>query len=111
MNQPKRKDRPRGGGKSDPIDPAAAVRAVLAGTAAWRPKDGDGKVEMIRALRVARRSAVKARSQAANQLRALLVTAPEELRARLRGLASKEPVATAVRFRPGDKLDGVATSS
>ena len=39
---------------------------------------------MIRSLRLARRSAVKARTQAANQLKALLVTAPDGLRAQLR---------------------------
>ena len=66
---------------------------------------------MIRALRIARRSAVKARSQAANQLKALLVTAPEELRARLRGLSRKELVATVARFRPGDELDSVAAAT
>ena len=73
-------------GKSDPVDAEAAARAVLAGTATGEPKAGDGPVEMIRALRVARQSAVKARTQAANQLRALVVTAPDALRARLRGL-------------------------
>jgi transposase len=38
---------------------------------------------MVHALRVARRSAVKAHTQAANQLRALFVTAPEGLKADL----------------------------
>ena len=57
---------------------------------------------MVRTLHVARRSALKARTQAANQLRALLVTAPEELRAQLRGLSTaKKLVAAAARFRPG----------
>ena len=79
-------------GKSDPLDAEAAARAVLAGEVAGEPKSGDGRVEMIRALRTARRSAVKARSQAANQLKSLLVTAPEELRDRLRGLSTKELV-------------------
>jgi len=41
-------------------------------------------------------------TQAANQLRALLVTTPEELKGELRGLSRARPVATAVRFRPGD---------
>jgi transposase len=58
---------------------------VQAGEASVVPKAGDGVVEMIRALRVARTSAVKARSQAANALRALLVTAPAELREQLAG--------------------------
>ena len=56
---------------------------------------------MMRALRVARRSAVKARTQAANQLRALLFTAPEELRTELGGLSTSRLVSTAARFRPG----------
>jgi transposase len=55
---------------------------------------------MVRALHVVRRSAVKARTQAANQLRALLVTAPEELKAELRELSTDKLVATAARFRP-----------
>jgi transposase len=57
---------------------------------------------MIRALRAARRSAVKARTQAANQLQAFRVTAPEGLRERLRGLSTKELVSVAARFRLGD---------
>jgi len=56
---------------------------------------------MIRALRSARRSAVKMRGMAANQLHALLVTAPEDLRERLRGLKAKELAAVAARFRLG----------
>ena len=53
---------------------------MQAGTATGTPKAADGQVEMIRSLRLARRSAVKARTQAANQLTALLVTAPDGLR-------------------------------
>ena len=103
VERPKRRHQrsSRRNGKSDPLDAEAAARAVLAGEAAGEPKSGDGRVEMIRALRIARRSAVKVRSQAANQLKSLLVTAPEELRDRLRGLSTKEIVAAAIRFRPG----------
>jgi hypothetical protein len=77
---------------SDPLDAERAARAVLAGEASGVPKSGDGRVEMIRTLRAARRSAIKARTQAANQLQGLRVTAPEELRRRLRGLTTKELV-------------------
>lgn len=57
---------------------------------------------MIRILRSARQSAVKARTQAANQLQALLVTAPENLRHRLRELPTKNLVdACCARLRPG----------
>jgi transposase len=58
--RPKRRDQYRSG-KSDPIDAEAAARAVLAGTATGVPKGTDGEVEMIRALRAARRSAVRRR--------------------------------------------------
>ena len=110
VERPKRRHRRRNS-KSDPIDAEAAARAVLAGEVVGEPKSGDGKVEMIRTLRSARHSAVKARSQAANQLKALLVTAPEELRHRLRELPTKELVATCVRFRPGDDPDDVRTAT
>jgi transposase len=56
---------------------------------------------MIRVLRTARRSAAKARSQAANQLQALVVTAPDGLRERLRWLSTRRLVASACRLRPG----------
>ena len=98
--RPKRRDQYRSG-KSDPIDAEAAARAVLAGTASGRPKDADGEVEMIRTLRLARRSAVKARVGAANQLQNLLVTAPEGLKSELHGLSTAGLVARSARFRPG----------
>ena len=52
-------------------------------------------------LRVARRSAVKAHTQAANQLASLVVTAPEPLRQQLRPLGPAQLVRTAARLRPG----------
>ena len=52
------------------------------------PKAADGHVEMLRALKIARSSAVKARTQAANQLYALVSTAPEALKADLRRLTA-----------------------
>jgi transposase len=106
VERPKRR-RLRRNGKSDSRDAQAAARAALAGETAGEPKSADGRVEMIRVLRAARHSAVKARSQAANQLQAVLVTAPETLRNRLRGLSIKELVAIAARFRPGSDLDDV----
>jgi transposase len=98
--RPKRRDQHRTG-KSDSLDAEAAARAVLAGTATGEPKGADGKVEMIRTLRITRRSAVKARAQAANQLQALLVTAPEGLRSELCPLSTARAVEKASRLRPG----------
>ena len=63
-------------------------------------------MEMMWAFRTLRRSAVKARMQAANQLQGLRATAPDEPCRRLRGLSTKELVAMAARFRPsGDPED------
>ncbi|MFL5513662.1 MAG: IS110 family transposase [Gemmatimonadales bacterium] len=108
VERPKRRHLRRKG-KSDPIDAEAAARVVMAGDTAGEPKSGDGQVEMIRTLRSVRQSAVKARTQAANQLQALLVTAPESLRHRLRELATRDLVDTCARFRPGSEPDEVHT--
>src|SRR5688572_3167934 len=102
VERPHRQDRQarRRRGKSDPLDAEAAARAVQAGAVIGQPKAGDGHVEMIRTLRLARRSAMKARTQAANQLHAVVVTAPDELRARLRSLSMAELITLVAAFRP-----------
>jgi transposase len=58
-------------------------------------------VESIRALQVARRGAVKARTQAGNPLRDLIITAPQALREKLAALPTPKRVRLAARFRPG----------
>ena len=83
-----RQDRHRPG-KSDPLDAVSAARAAQSGRAAGAPKGRDGVVEAIRALMVARRSARAERTQAVNQARALIVTGPDELRARVRPARSR----------------------
>jgi transposase len=98
--------------KSDFSDAESAARAVLASETSGVPKSGDGCVEMIRALRAAaRRSVMKARTQAANQLQGMRVTAPEQLRCRLRGLSTKELVSVAARFRLADDPRDVPTAT
>ena len=57
-----------------------AARSVLSGVARDLPKSGDDKVEMLRMLKTTKDSAIKARTQAINQMKALIVTAPAELR-------------------------------
>ena len=99
VNRPNRQLRRRRG-KSDPIDAEAAARAVQAREGSI-PKAGDGQVEMIRSLRVARASAIKARSQAVNALKALLVTAPDDLREQLRCLSTVRLVQTTATLEPG----------
>jgi transposase len=95
-------------GKSDQADAIGAARAVLAGEATGTPKAGTGDVESIRLLRVARRSANKARTQAANQIHAVLDTAPAELRQRFTGQPTVEIIAQAARLHrrlPTSPLD------
>jgi len=104
VDRPDRKTRYRKG-KSDTIDAEAAARAVQAGTATGTPKTRTGLVESIRALRVARRSAVKDRSAAAHQIHSLVSTAPDELRSQLRSLPLCKLVAVCAALRPGDLTD------
>lgn len=85
VDRPDRKSR-RFAGKSDPIDAYAAARAALSGRASGTPKSRDGNVEMIRVLRVARSSAIKARAVAITQIKAVIKTAPDALRSELREL-------------------------
>ena len=78
-------------GKDDYTDAEAAARAALSGEATAVPTSGDGPVEWTRMLTVTRRSAVKARTQAANQLHALVVGAPEPTKDQPRGHDAQSP--------------------
>lgn len=99
IDRPDRKSR-RWQGKSDPVDAEAAARAALAGRRTGVPKQRGGQVEALRALRVARRSAIAQRADAQRRLKALVVTAPDELRTSLRGLNTRRLVATCAATRP-----------
>lgn len=76
-------------GKDDTIDAEAAARALLSGAATAVPKTADGAVEMIRQVKIAKDTAVKARSQAIIALKTVIVTAPAELREELEPLGDK----------------------
>ena len=104
-----RQDRRRQG-KSDPLDAVSAARAAQSGRARGAPKGRDGAVEAIRALMVAKRSARSERVQTINQARSLIVTGPDDLRARFAGHAVAALVSelAALRPRPGDAV-GYAT--
>lgn len=109
VNRPNRQARRRHG-KSDPADAEAAARATLAGDTVGVPKSQDGVVEVIRILRLERRSAIHARTQAANQVHAVVATAPESLRADLRDLALAALLARAGRFRKVRPTDAVSAT-
>ena len=79
INRPDRSRR-RGRGKSDATDAESAARSVLAGDVTSIPKTHNGLAEGLRKLNLVRRSAVKAKTQTINQIRALLVSAPQAIR-------------------------------
>jgi len=99
VNRPNRSVR-RLRGKSDPTDAENAARAVLNGEAKAIPKSQSGVVEALRAICMARRSAVKAKTQAINQMRALLVTAPEAIREKLWETKPEQCAARCARLQP-----------
>jgi transposase len=114
VDRPDRRTR-RQRGKSDPIDAYAAAAAVLSGAAAGTPKSRDGRVEAIRTLRVARRSAIKGRTQAINQLKALVLTGPAALRQALVGQSTRELLSACRRLRadkgPAEAADPVTAAT
>lgn len=72
LERPTRSGRRRAG-KSDQLDAYHAARAVLADRSS---PVKDPAVDGLRSLHLARRSAVKARTVAANQMKAILVMGP-----------------------------------
>jgi len=69
------------------------------------PKQTDGIVESIRLLRVARASALKARTAAMLQLSELIITAPQQLREQLaqrKTIRGKAALCRRLRPRPGE---------
>src|ERR1022692_825871 len=104
VDRPDRSARRRNG-KSDPLDAESAARAVRSGRASGIPKSRDAQVEMIRVLRVARRGAMKARIQAGAQIDAIIVSAPEPVRAPLRKLNPRQRIGACAALRPGPLTD------
>jgi len=99
VDRPDRQDRHRQG-KSDPLDAVSAARAAQSGRASGAPKGRDGAVQAIRALMADGRSARHERTQAINQARALIVTGPDELRARFAGHTPAGLAAAIAALRP-----------
>jgi len=98
--RPDRRDR-RLNGKSDTLDAENAARAVLAGKATATPRRAEGTSEVLRQTKVAKDTAVKARTQAIITLKTLIVTAPDELRAELDALSKAALRDRCAALRPG----------
>ncbi len=106
VDRPNRQARRRSG-KSDPADAIEAARAALSGRARAVAKTADGRVEAIRALVVARRSNRDCRIKTLNQIRQLSLTAPDDLRERLRGVPREHLAETAAALRPRPEGDPI----
>jgi transposase len=95
-----RREGARGRLKSDALDAERAARQVVAGSAGALPRVAQD-TQALRALLSTREGAVTACTAALNELRALIVTAPPELRERLQGLSEARLIGACVRLRPG----------
>lgn len=103
VNRPNRAAR-RLKGKSDPLDAYQAAKSVLEGRTKAIPKAKDGPVECLRIVRSGRASAIKARTAAINQIKALLVSAPDKIRAKYRALATSALIPALQRTRPSGHM-------
>jgi len=97
-------------GKSDTIDAETAARSVLSGIATAIPKTADGAAEMVRQVKIARDTAVKARSAAIIALKTLIVNAPDALRESLDPLTDKKLIDRCAVLVAGDILDPTASA-
>ncbi|WP_104131148.1 IS110 family transposase [Cryobacterium sp. M91] len=110
VNRPNRQAR-RLRGKSDPLDAYQAAESVLAERGISTPKTKDGPVECLRVLRAARSSAMKARTISINQIKGILVSAPEHVRSRFRALRSAQLILALERSRPVGNLTDPGTAT
>ena len=106
VDRPNRQTRRREG-KSDPTDAVSAARSALSGVATTTPKSRNGRVEQMRVLLVARRSARQQRIQTLNQLRHLVFTAPESIRVRFKDRYKTGLVTEAANMRPRKGSDPI----
>jgi transposase len=102
-------DRPkkarRRGGKSDLLDAVRAARQALATPGPAQPRTGDTR-EALRILLATRDHATKTRTATVNTFKALILTAPEDLRAQFRGhpTAAQVRLALTLPARPAQPL-------
>lgn len=98
----------RGGRRTDMLDAVRAAREALTSEHLIHPRRR-GEREALRVLLATRQGAVRACTAAVNQLKALLVSAPDELRAELRGKTSKAQVAHCAKLR--DRRPGTSNTA
>jgi len=97
FDRPTRKT--KDGAKSDALDAVRAAREMLGRKRLSVPRAHDGVREAIRVHAVTRAGAVRVRTGAINELKAMIVTADDSLRSELRGLRTPAQVAACAKFR------------
>ena len=97
-------------GKSDTIDAETAARSVLSGIATAIPRPPTESAEMVRQIKIARDTAVKARSAAIIALKTLIVNAPDALRESLDPLTDKKLIDRCAVLVAGAILDPTASA-
>src|SRR6266508_205534 len=102
--------RERRRGKNDLIDAARAAERLLSGQGLNALRGGGPAREDLRLLLLERRSAVRARTAALNQVHAVLLTAPARLRERLDALKGDKLAQRCARLRPRDESERVLVS-
>lgn len=109
LDRPERAKR-RHGAKSDPLDAIRAAREALARPRLGGPRSG-GDRQALSVLLAARRSAVKAATDAQRQVFSLVIAAPEPVRARFRGqkLPTMLKTAAALRTHPSWDVETATT--
>lgn len=103
LDRPQRPHR-RGGAKSDPIDAVRAAREALSREQLAEPR-ATGQRAALSVLLAIRSSAVEAGKVAQQQLHALVVAAPEPLRAKFRSKTTAQMIGVAARLRIGAAWD------
>jgi transposase len=88
----------RDGAKSDSLDAVRAAREAL-GREQWATPRARNEREAMRVLVTTREGAVRDRTRATNQLKAMIVSAPDELRDRLRDHDGADLVKRCARLR------------
>ena len=90
----------RAKGKDDALDAISAAEAARTRRRVQVAKDRSGAVEALRVLRTTRKTAIKCRRAALQQLHNTIVAAPEEVRDQVRNLTRMQRLRTCAAWRP-----------
>ncbi|MDP9463072.1 MAG: IS110 family transposase [Actinomycetota bacterium] len=98
VDHPHRRD-PDARGKSDALDAIRAARMILGRDRHTQPREGAGPRQALRVLQIARRGAIRTRTDAIRQLRSLIISLPDQTRGKLRALTSDRLVIECAKLR------------